>query len=354
MQIRLIEYHTESEIALPVDTDPNKVSRVKLWAELPPLRRDISHIKQRSKGNIVFCLPIFEHAHRYPSQWHSLAQIGYMKRIFWLAYELLHFTDSQDTGTGVYIVCEDVIRPLLEPYRQLCNFPEELILTVPADALGYLKKIAFLNQLAKRTDFKYYMSLDLSITFYNHISICQELLDSWANSDVDTILQGKSDIWDQTTINFEKGVRVFYEPAAAHNKIPKERFYRDLPEFFGYNTYEDYLKHVLTPNLPLSGWFYGLSRKHILSPEFQELFDFATGNGNINYSRLTLDEAFLALYWHKYLSPDRRFIRIPENLWKDFCWNPCFIKQVDATRDLWHEDDEFYDFYLNRYRNLNR
>ena len=261
------------------------------------MHQDISYIKHHSQGYLAFCLPIFEYTDRYPAAQQHPAQVGYLKRIFWLAYELLHFTDSQDTGTGVYIVCEDVIRPLLEPYRRLCNFPEELILTVPADALGYLKKIAFLNQLAEQTDFKYYMSLDLSTTFYNHVSFCQELLDSWEKSGVDTIFQGKKSIWDAKHIfAYNKGTPVTYFFAGSDPKIPKERFYKELPRFFGYDTYEDYLRHVYKPHVPVPGWLYGLSKKHILSPEFQDLFDFATGNGNIEHSRLCSDEAFLVLY----------------------------------------------------------
>lgn len=357
MQIKLVESHTESEVVFPTPPSYRDVARLKLWAELPPLHRDISHIKHRSQGYLAFCLPIFEYTRRYKDKQHYPAQVGYMKRIFWLAYELLRFTDLQNTGTGVYIVCEDALRESLEPYRQLCNFPEDLILTVPADALGYLKKIAFLNQLAKRTDFRYYMSLDLSITFYNQSRFCQELFDSWEKSDVDTIFQGKKRIWDAKHIfAYNKGTPVTYLFAGSDPKIPKERFYRELPRFFGYDTYEDYLRHVYNPHVPVPGWLYGLSKKHILSPEFQELFNFATGNGNIDDSRLCSDEAFLVLYWHKYLSPERRFITTPQILRNHFYWNPDFQRQIGAVCRIWHqkeEDNEFHDFYLNYYSDLN-
>ena len=359
MRIKLVESHTESEVVLPTPHSSKEIARLKLWAELPPLHQDISHIKYRSQGDLVFCLPIFEYAQRYPDQQNYPARVGYMKRVFWLVYELLRFTDTQDTGTGIYIVCEDVIRESIEPYRQLCNFPEELILTVPADALGYLKKIAFLNQLAKRTDFKYYMSLDLAITFYNRVSFCQEFLDSWAKSDVDAIFHGKKGLWDlaDKPISFRKGSTVTYKFAGSDKKIPPERFYRELPKFFGYDTYEDYLRQVSIPEIPFPGWLYGLSKKHILSRAFQEFFDFATGNGNINDSRLCSDEAFLVLYWHKYLSPERRFIAIPKILRDHFCWNPDFQRQFGAVCRIYHEEDddnEFHEFYEHYYQNLNK
>ena len=265
MQIKLIESNTESFVESPDFGD--RPHRFILWAELPPLHQDISHIKQRSKGDFAFCLPIYSSEPKYGKISKHIREVGYIKRIFWLAYELLHFTDSQDTETGIYIVCEDKFRPFIEPYRELCNFPEELILTVPIDALGYLKKISFLNQLAKRTDFKYYMSLDLSITFYKQQHFCQGLLDQWKKSDVDVIFQGKKGIWDAKNI-FERGkaTSVTYKFAGNAFEIPKERFYTELPRFFGYNFYEEYLNHVYFPLVPLPGWLYGLSKKHILSP----------------------------------------------------------------------------------------
>ena len=354
MQIKLVESHKESLVEPPDLGDG--AARLTLWAELPPLHQDISHIKQRSEGDLAFCLPIFQYTPKHGKTRQHIAQVGYMKRIFWLAYELLHFTDSQDTETGFYIVCEDTLRPLIEPYRQLCNFPEELILTVPTDALGLLKKIAFLNQLAKRTDFKYYMSLDLSITFYNQSHFCQELLDSWEKSDVDTIFQAKKGIWDAKHIfEYNKGTPVTYLFAGFDPKIPKERFYRELPRFFGYNFYEDYLRHVYKPHVPVPGWLYGLSKKHILSPEFQEFFDFATGNGNINQSLLCSDEAFLVLYWWKYLSPEKKFISAPEVLY-NFGGNMALLEQVGSICRISHitqKTDEFHEFYLNYYRDLN-
>lgn len=352
MKVKLIQSHTESLIDLPFPENRG-CGRLKLWAELPPLRQDLSDIKERSEGDLVFCLPFFAGGEKRWRDKKYIAEIGYMKRVFWLAYELLHFTDSQDTETGIYIICEDVLRPLLEPYRQLCNFPEELILTVSGLLPSHIAKVQCLYHLVKQKNFRYYMSTDLSLTFYDKISLIRELLEYWEGTPTDAIVWGK-DPWHraEAPLDFRNGNQVRYNFAAGPgNQIPPERFYIQMPKYFGEWDYESFLQRVMRPQIDCAGWLYGVSKTHLTSEGFQDFLHFVSTTHCIGS-----DESFMALYWYRYLAPNQAFFAFPKPLQR--------IRGLEAMQNVEsgtfgrvHSgliDTGLHDFYLRYYANKTR
>ena len=268
MKVKLVQSHTESFVDLPFPDDPS-CGRLKLWAELPVCTRLLPMFTNPKQGKIAFCLPFFKGGeHRWRNR-RYIAEIGYMKRVFWMAYEFLTFTDLLDTETGLFIVIEEEYLPLLEPYRQHCGFPEDAIQVLPKLSGSHFAKVECLEKLCHKTDFDYYMSIDLSTTFYTQIVLCAMLQEHWRRSP-ETILWGK-DPWHRAEdpIDLDQGNQVRADFATGPGfEIPLERFYIEMPKFFGKDTYESLMKMVMYPQINCAGWVYGVPRTHIESKEF--------------------------------------------------------------------------------------
>lgn len=289
------------QIELPV------YERMALYLETPPLEISIkAHYSRPLRTEIGVSVPLFfSPVLRGDAISHILMQ-AYIKRVFWLAYEVATFTDLKSAGVGFYLLVEEPLRPLVEPYRELCEFPEDHIITIPSlseEWRGYMQKVVMLRHLHIHRHFTYYLNMDVSQHWHETQYFWSDLETAW-NETPNAIIWSKNpfDVLEhQRELTHSDTVRANW---AARGCRPED-FYTAMPRLFGVPNYESLLDQVWQPMLHCPGHFYGIPRSHFASPEFHDFFDFVKEN-----RCLGVDESFWAYYWHRYLSPDRSvFIR---------------------------------------------
>lgn len=337
-------------------------SRVRLYSEMPPLEISIQDRFKASRGPIAYTIPLynsksarhFAENKKYDEIYLQICE-NYIKRAFWIAYELSAHA-GLETLSDFYITADTEMREKLEPYRQLCRFPESHIVEVPdvhSVWIDYMPKIVMLTRLAAQTDYRYYVHLDTSMCFPVECQFCLSFKEHWEKA-------------PETFAFYKPWVSVsnFFEHFRAENllSVYVHRHYRDLfiskiPQFFGEDSYDYYLRRVLAHPVRCSGHLYGIPRSHILSENWREFLDFIAETQCV-----TLDEMFLALYWHKYLSPDKRLYRHINSL------SEMMHLGIDDVQDpprfepgvpywiyrAFKPTAEFHDFFVQYYQNINR
>lgn len=333
--------HPNAECWIDID---NEYPRTNLYLSTPILQTSIADaFKGTADGKMTFCVPIFFGPDlRNPKISHLQLQ-AYMKRVFWLAYEMWEFTDLVETGTGFYIVIEEPIRPLLEPYRQSCEFPEDRIVVVrdlTSQWHGYMPKIVMLRELCQRTNYQYYMNLDANVHCHAKYRFCGDLQMDWDRNP-------ESILWREEPWAFSE------EPILRHSStvrsdfaaqcLDSASFYREMPRFFGLNTYEQLLERVMYPQIRCPGQCYGIPRSHIVSENFESFLTY------IKDKRcLGVDESFMAFYWHRYLSPDQS-IYVKNKHIAGHPEEPFRFYRIGKGYPI---SKEVHDSYINYYKNL--
>ena len=344
---------------------PNSVenSRFSLFSALPPLSVSLADRFQHTKNKkIAYSVPLF---HLNVKNGECLPEVqltNYIKRAFWVAYELSTFAGLDDLS-NFYILTDSEILQELQPYRELCDFPEENIIEI-SDMYptwsGYMPKIIMLKYFAEQTNYSHYLHLDTSMCFPVEIDFCQQLEIHW-NTSPDTFVFGAnpwlptdrfSDHFASKNVMSMHAYRDIYRGASSFDPD----FYLEIPKFFGEECYEYYLKKVLEIPIRCVGWLQGIPRTHILSDNFNELLQF------IKEKQIVfLDESVLALYWQKYLRPETHLYTTPKFIQHstktpagDIQSPPHFPADTFymINRGI-RTTPEFHDFFIKYYENLN-
>ena len=328
--------------------------RVNAYLEIRVLEKSIaSTFEKKPTGDIAFVVPIFR-SRGSLSFTKEITILGYIKRAFWLAYEIAHFTDLIETGTGFYIAIESGLRPLLEPYRQACGFPEDRILVT--DNLSekfnrYMSKIAMIVEACKNTTHQYYLNLDTGIHFGpERRTLSKGLQNDWHENPNRILISGNP--WGEKLSILGKSTVQYNIASLGYDPTP---FYTQMSRFFGLKTYEELLGRVLNPTIVLPGWCYGIPRKHIESEGFQEFYNFVERT-----KCLSMDESFIAFYWHRYLAPDRSYLVHSKNMDLDknvpfsmFGLKYSYIERHHRNHtSITHTPYKTYAEYVEHYANL--
>ena len=348
---------------IPIDINPEPLSRMRwtAFSALPPLKHSLSDkFQNREQRTIGFCVPLFHTNLHSPENWKEITLSCYIKRAFWLAYELSIHAGLKDLS-NFYILTDSEMREALEPYRLLCGFPEDHIIEV-ADVhqtcKWYMAKVVLLKCFVEQTNYTHYMHLDTSLFLPVTVDFCEPLEAYWETSPDNFIFY--TEPWAKAPAVKPLEARYMTSKRALeHVNTPEAlyRFYTEMPKFFDKMFYEEYLEEVMS--FPIIGQclgaLLGVPRHAICSDNFDKLLQFAREKQCI-YS----DETFWATYWHKYLSPATEIYTQPE-----------FLKQAtqltiwDIQSDTQFPDGYFYhlhrqvernpqfmNFFLEHYRNL--
>ena len=329
---------------------------------MPPLKVSLAdRFINDKKGHIAYNVPLYiskTSRHRQYSDYlrdYEIACDNYIKRAFWIAYELSAHA-GLETLSGFYLTVDTEMREKLEPYRKHCGFPESHIITVPdvhSIYIDYMPKIAMLTALASQTDYDYYVHLDTAMCFPVECQFCQAFESHFAK---------------------HPGTFVIYKPWLSVNEFSDHfrsknilslhvhsnyrlRFISEVPRFFGEKSYDYYLRRVLENPLRCPGNLYGIPRNQIVSENWTAFLHFIAATQCV-----TLDEMFLALYWHKYLSPNKRLYRHIDS------FSEAMRLGINDMQDPPHFEPEmfyqihrgfkpteaFHNFFVQHYQNLNR
>ena len=337
-------------------------NRITLFGAMPPLKVSLAdRFIDDKKGRIAYNVPLYvskTSRHRQSSDYlraYEIACDNYIKRAFWLAYELSAHA-GLETLSDFYLTVDSEMREKLEPYRKRCGFPESHVITVPdvhSVYIDYMPKIAMLTTLALQTDYRYHVHLDTAMCFPVESQFCPCFKAHWEKYP-ETFVIDKPWLPVQDFGDHFKSKNVL-SPHVNH--AYRSRFISEIPCFFGEESYDYYLRRVLESPLKCAGHFYGIPRNQIASENWRALLDFIAQTQCI-----TLDEMFLALYWHKYLSPDKSLYRHIDSM------NEWLRAPEDAGQDsLSFELGTFYqiyrgfkptqrfqDFFVAHYENLNK
>ena len=334
------------------------LDRITLFSEIPPLTVSLRDLFiDEKKGRIGYNVPLYalEHSRRFSAYDYSKVCDNYIKRAFWLAYELSAHA-GLETLSDFYIIVDAEMRKRLEPYRQRCEFPESHIVEVPdvhSDWIDFMPKIVMLTRLAAQTDYNYYVHLDTAMCFPVECQFCQAFRAHWEQ-------------YPETFVFYKPWFPVpgFLEHFRSQNLLSnhvqpeyRDRFISKIPQFFDEECYDYYLRRVLENPLRCPGNLYGIPRNQILSKNWTAFLDFIAKTQCI-----TLDEMFLALYWHKYLSPNKSLYRHIDSI------SEAMRFRIDAMQDPPHFEPEtfyqigrhfkpteaFHNFFVQHYQNLNR
>ena len=341
------------------------LDRRTLFGEMPPLKVSLSDRFIGSKrGGICYTVPLFvsQHSrHRRGSEklYQTLVIDNYIKRAFWLAYELFEHA-GLETLSDFYITADSEMRERLEPYRQLCRFPESHIVEVSESGwVDLLKKIVMLTRLAAQTDYSHYMHLDTAMCFPVECQLRQGLEDHWEQYPESFVLYKP---WRYHGLDLFGSFRAKQILSIRIHLEYKHKFMSEIPKFFGQECYDYYLRYVLHHPLWCDGHFFGIPRHHIIGENWKEFLDFIAETQCI-----TTDEVFLALYWHKYLRPHKELYRHIDSF-SDSIGTDHEGITIDKIIDSLHfEKNVFYhiwgafkpteafqNFFVRHYQNLNR
>ena len=341
--------------------DDVESSRFSLFSALPPLSISLADRFQYTKNKkIAYSVPLFHLDEKNDECLREVQMTSYIKRAFWIAYELSTFAGLEDLS-DFYILTDSKTLQELQPYRELCDFPEENIIEISDMSptwRGYIPKIIMLKYLTEQTNYRHYLHLDTSMCFPVEIDFCQQLEMHW-NTSPDTFVFGANP-WlptDRFSDHFNsKNVMSLHAYRGPDSFDPG--FYLEIPKFFGEECYEYYLKKVLEIPIRCVGWLHGIPRTHILSDNFNELLQF------IKEKQIVfLDESVWALYWQKYLRPETRLYTSPK-----FIQHGTKISAGDIQiqshphfpADTFYmiyrglqTTPEFHKLFINSYENLN-
>lgn len=336
-------------------------NRITLFGEMPPLKVSLAdRFIDEKKGRIAYNIPLYVSSssrHRQDSTYlrdYEIISDNYIKRAFWLAYELSAHA-GLETLSDFYLTVDTEMRERLEPYRKCCGFPESHIITVPdvhSVYIDYMPKIVMLTALALQTDYDYYVHLDTAMCFPVESQFCLYFKENWEEYP-ETFVIDKPWLPVQDFGDHFKSKNVL--SLHVHHAY-RSRFISEIPRFFGEESYDYYLRRVLESPLKCAGHFYGIPRNQILSENWRAFLDFIAETQCI-----TLDEMFLTLYWHKYLSPDKRLYRHIDS------FSESTRLGINDMQDPPHFEPEmfyqiyrgfkpteaFHNFFVQHYQNLN-
>lgn len=335
-------------------------NRITLFGAMPPLKISLAdRFIDEKKGNIAYSIPLFIKTSGpkrgdIEGKYEKVCD-NYVKRAFWIAYELFEHA-GLETLSDFYITTDSEMRERLEPYRQLCGFPEDHIILVPDvhdNFLSYMPKIVMLTRLASKTDYKYYVHSDTSLCMPVRCDFCQYFRENWEKHPESFVTPSPWLPEDNFFVRFgAKNV------LSTHVDLERRsQFIAEIPRFFGEESYDYYLRRVLEHPIKCHGRFYGIPRNQILSGNWTEFLDFIAKTQCI-----TLDEMFLALYWHKYLSPEKEYYRkVAAFQGKEVAIFGYDGQELIFEEGLFHYIQAGYkptkriqDFFVQHYQNLNR
>lgn len=329
--------------------------RLQLFLEMPAcklqLNRCFSEVPYQ--GNIAYYIPIFFLESGVRSRTNLAYLHGYLKRAFWMAYEFSEYVGLQENNADFFIVIEEELRILIEPYRQACGFPESRIIAVPGMSRypAYLPKIAMMPYLADRTDYAYYVSLDASVTFMQPTAFGREMQSYWtAYPEHILFLQ---DPWKVPSHFSDIRSKTPYRSQCAASGADLGAYLTQMPSFFNEQNYETFSHRMHKHPLYIASPIFGFPRSHFDARAFKDFLDFV-----VRRRCLFHDESFLCHYWHRYLAPNKEiYSSIPENLEKHdivkFRYrsseNTIFIHYSDSGKS----DSQFFVDYIEHLNERN-
>ena len=333
--------------------------RISLFGAMPPLKVSLAdRFVDEKKGNIAYSIPLFikmggPKRGDIEGKYEKVCE-NYIKRAFWIAYELSAHA-GLETLSDFYIIADTGMRDRLEPYRSLCGFPEDHIILAPDvhdDFLSYMPKIVMLTRLASQTDYKYYVHSDTSLCMPVRCNFCQDFREHWEKYPESFVTPQPWLRKDNFSVRFgaKNVLSIHVDPER------RSQFIEEIPRFFGEECYDYYLRRVLEYPGKCHGTYYGIPRSHILSENWREFLDFIAETQCI-----TLDEMFLALYWHKYLSPEKEYYRkivafqgksvmIFDDNGQELAFDEWLFYYIHAG---YKPTKRIQDFFVQHYRNLN-
>ena len=331
--------------------------RQRLFLEMPPLQFSLADCfqQQKQKNGIAFFVPVFfgGNISSYQKQKHPFFQMhGYFKRAFWMAHEFFEFTDLRETNANFFICVQEEYRDLIEPYRQLCEFPEENLISIPGltKLKGYLPKIGAFRHLARVVNYQYYLSFDAAMGFLKPSTFCKEVETYWSQN-TDHIIFSEDPFAHPDDVPIDLNVPSCVRANFATASIESTNFYTKMPEYFGLHHYESLMEKVMRPAIRCQGSVIGIPRSHLRSEDFEHFFRYVE-----EHQCLGNDESFLSFYWHLSIAPDRNPYACPDTLTKkdiniDFM-NPNKDFLYYHVRKRLPSDAEYYNSYLTYYNNL--
>lgn len=283
-----IQWHQpNTTTTLKIKDYPTK-RREWLFLEMPCLKHSLASLfdYEVDTSKMVCCVPLFFVNGDFRRNRH-LALQGFIKRAFWLAYELATYTDLIKTQTGFYMLVDEEIRPLLEPYRQLCEFPEDRIISISGLETWkwYMPMIAMLKHLSDQTAYTYYFKLNTQVFFNAPFPLCQNLLTHWeSHPDHVTLIDYRAMENPEHSFRCPRGT----DPA---------KFYVEIPKFFGYDSYDFFKNDMMSNpyNMLVNDRWMGMPRTHLKSKKFEDFYNFVKDKDCNHHS-----ESFLILYWYRY------------------------------------------------------
>ena len=318
--------------------------------EMPVLTKSLAKgLKYEISEDVALIIPLF--FTKIISKYTTIPEIVaecYCKRSMWLAYELLNYTDMKELGLPLYIATTNTTREILEPYRQLCEFPESNVLTV-SDAEkvsdGYLQKFPLMLEAVSKGDFKRVVSLDASIYFVkerSHTPPFQIMLCEWVSHPMLFlhVWRDPSHIKDNT-IRWNRAVKNMYWTPS----ISPGDYYERAADFVGISM-DDFISFWWSPGAPhIEGRLIGLHRDVLQADSFWESL---SAFREITYN----DQTFLSLYWQRYLKDHNKILEPPH---MDFYSKHSLaiahgkIGFLAASHTL---DDEVNRTWVQRYKDL--
>ena len=288
--------HPYYECDIDVDID-YRHQRQEMLLELPVC--DFSFKDKQMGGHskkIAAFIPLFCEPHLKNGYTKGLLQFhGFIKHAFWLAHQLHRFSDLVEAQVDFYICIQDEFEWVLEPYRQICEFPKTQVWPVSIDPKikGYLPKIAMLRDLCHKTAYDYYISMDSLLMYPNPHPLFQGIQNYWEQHPEHCIWAGSD--WERDA--FTNDPQVMEKLWGLYMSLPfeDEPFYKKMHQFFG-DADHDTFKQRLRRRVPWTPtWFYGIPRCYIYSENFENLFQFVR-----EHECLFHDGALMQLYWHTF------------------------------------------------------
>ena len=206
--------------------DETRRRRTEMFINMPPLKKSLANL-YRKNGEITVVVPVYRLLNNFSKRQEAEVK-GYIKRAFWLAYEFSKFGGLLETNTDFYIATHTDLRTQLEPYRQLCEFPESQIFQVQDVSmfLGYMPNVHLLHSLCKTTKHKYFIRADTSLYFRSKHPLLQGVDTYWQKHPTHII-------WASLSWNKESKERL---DKAIKNKAGAdfEKISTHLPKYLGF------------------------------------------------------------------------------------------------------------------------
>ncbi len=272
----------------------DRSARTELFFNMPPLKEPLDSLYPK-KNDMAVIIPVFYLKNFLKRQTPEIE--GYLKRAFWLAYELLHFGGLAETNADIYIATHSELYPRLEPYRALCKFPESQIFQVEDIAMfsGYMPNIFFLHELCKATPHTFFVRMDTSRHLNAKYPLLQGIREYWKDSPTDMLFPNalRAENNDNPP---SKRIKILNGAIRNKGDVDFDKLYRHLPTYFKCSSYEHFLEYITQYLTIVSiAGIYGVPRVHILSDIWTDFLNYIKATGCVGN-----EEFFLCLY--EYLS----------------------------------------------------